>query len=977
MTQIIPFESATLRLDVANERLLRGQQEITLTPKGFALLRHLVKQRGKLVTKQTLLDEIWPNVYVVEEALRYQIKELRAALRDSAQSPQFIETVRGRGYRFIGPITIVDLADRSALDTTSITQNPPAISSVPPGRAEEMEQLHQWLIEANLGQRQLGFISGEPGIGKTTLLNAFLAGLNADIKQYHIASGRCVELYGLNEAYLPLLDTLEQLCQSDEGNNVISDLDKYAPSWLLQLPEFVTDREGLERRVQGSGRERMLREFAQLLEALSTTKTVVLCLEDLHWADSATLEQLAYLAQRTQSARLLILGSYRPVDAYANNQALIKLLAELQRHTHCSKQPLSLLDESAISRFLETHYPGLPATTSSLLQQRCGGNPLFMHNIIDYLQERRLIIENNGQWQFQDQLTVIESELPQAVRQLIERRFEQLDADDQQLLLVASAVGFDVTAEALAAGLGKEIEIVEERCTRLVQRDLFLRSSHEEQWPDGSLTAKYEFIHALYQETLHQRLTPTQRKRSHQKIGERLESGYEGKTELIAAELAYHFEQSYDYERAVRYFAQAAEQANQRYAYQETVSAIETALQLLKELPADQDHAKQEIALLYLLAGTLIGDGFVDPRIKQAYVRARELCQRWQEYDQEFHIVRGSAMFYLVRAEFNDAQTIARQCLQLAQQSENSAHLMEAGHAMGSVFAHSGEFKTARFHFEQSIKLFDRKEHHNHVVLYGFDTNAVNLSGVSEVLWLLGYPQQAVERSRESLLLAQKLTHPPTEVLTLEQSIRVHIRRRESAVVLDYANTQLKLSKEYGLNYWEDIAMAWIYWALAVQGQIAQNLEPMWRTVIKSTSAGGQVLLPMCQGLSAELHDRISKTDTGLEIISSAIKTVEKTGERWYEAELYRLQGALLLNQGKSDAASQAETSFQKSLSVAQNQEAKSWELRTATSLARLWEEKGKSAAAYGLLAPIYDWFTEGFDTVDLQEAKSLLEKLP
>ena len=516
MTQILPFKSIPLRLDIANERLLRGQQEIPLTPKGFALLHYLVMHRDNLVTKQTLLDHVWPDVYVVEEALRYQIKELRIALGDNAQTPQFIETVRGRGYRFIGSITIIGPSHVGQLVTTSQSRAPSL--TIPPGRAADIATLQQWLTQAETGERRLGFISGEPGIGKTTLLNAFLDGLHDHSEIYWLGCGRCVEFYGLNEAYLPLLDALEQLCRGEQDDLVISELDRYAPSWLLQLPEFVTDRASLERRVQGSGRERMLREFAQLLEALSQHKTLVLSLEDLHWADNATLEQLAYLAQRTQTAKLLVIGSYRPVDAYTSNQALVKLLPELSRYPHCNEHPLDLLNEAAVCDFIHRHYPGLSNEFAKLLQRRSGGNPLFMHNIIDYLQAHDWIVRDNGQWQFRGDMSALELELPVAIRQLIERRLSQLDDEEQTLLKTASAAGFTFASEALAVGLNWQPEKVEHRCEQLVQRAQFLGHSGEEHWPDGSVTARYEFIHALYQETLYKRLTPTSRTKLHQRM---------------------------------------------------------------------------------------------------------------------------------------------------------------------------------------------------------------------------------------------------------------------------------------------------------------------------------------------------------------------------------------------------------------------------------------------------------------------------
>ena len=807
-------------------------------------------------------------------------------------------------------------------------------------------------------------------------MDAFLNGLQEQADTYWLGCGRCVEFYGLNEAYLPLLDALEQLCRSEQGDLVLSELDRYAPSWLLQLPEFVTDRAALERRVQGSGRERMLREFAQLLEALSQHKMLVLCVEDLHWVDNATLEQLTYLAQRSQTAKLLIIGSYRPVDAYTSNQALIKLLPELTRYLHCNEHALMLLSEAAVSDYVRNHYAGLPDQLARLLQRRSGGNPLFMHNILDYLHVRDWIIEDKGRWQFTGDLDALESELPDAIRLLIQRRLEQLGEKEQELLKAASAAGFNFAAAGLAAGLNTQPDMVERCCEQLVQRAQFLRNSGEEHWPDGTVTARYEFIHALYQETLHKQLTPTQRVKLHQRIGERIEQGYRNNTELVAAQLAQHFERSHDYERALKYFTQAAEHANKVNAFKEAISYIEIALGLLKKLPDDEVNADQEIVLQNMLAGILTGMSFADPRIEKAYLRAQQLCQQWGKRNHDFDISRRIYLYYLVRAEIDTALNVANHCLSMAKESGDQTQLMEAHRAMGNTLGNCGQFSKARHHLECCVSLYDKQKSSFYTIYYGFDSKAVSLSFLSEILWHLGFSQLAIDTSQRALAAAKDLAHPPTKIFVLENVLRLHIRRREVNIALGYANLQLEIANDYGLAYWQLIAKSWICWAFAEKGEVEINMPTLLKILDDSWTTGAMIIFPFLQGLVAELYDRLGQSDKGLKIIQKGVNHVEETGERWHEAELYRLQGELLLSQGKTDAESKAEISFQKSLTVARQQEAKSWELRTATSLARLWHKQGNSRQALDLLTPVYEWFTEGFDTRDLQDAKALLTQL-
>ena len=777
---------------------------MALTPKCFELLRYLVEHQDMLISKQELFDEIWQDVYVVEEALRFQIKTLRSVLSDNAQQPRFIETVRGRGYRFIGKINIYN--NNKIKEIAKIQPLSPSVS-IPPGRDAELRQLQHWLEQAETGQRQLGFISGEPGIGKTTLLNAFLERLNGAAGDYLIGNGRCVEFYGLNEAYLPVLDALEQLCQGRHSRTVVSNLDRFAPSWLLQLPEFVDDSEVLMRRVQGSGRERTLREFAQLLEAISQHYTLVLCLEDLHWADSATLELLAYIVQRTQKAKLLIIGSYRPIDAHTNNEALINLLPELLRHSHCNEHALSVLNVEAVTTFLQSDYPGLPNSLALAIQQRCGGNPLFMHNIIDYIESEDLIFNINGSWQIKDDLVALDLELPDAIRLLIERRLKHLNTVDQELLQAASVAGFNFSAAAIAAGMDKPLEEIEKHCLQLIQRNQFIRSCGEERWPDGTIAARYEFIHALYQETLHQRLIPSQRIRFHQKIGERLEEGYKTRTSLVAAELARHFENSGDNARAVEYFSQAADSAMQVHAYPEAVVYLEIALNLLEALAQDLSRIRKEILLQHAFSTALVsGTGYNDSRIKQAYDRALELSRELRESELLFDALRCRYTLHIDATELQTAQEMVEEALALAQREQNLAWRVEAHSMMGCTLFYRGLLRESCNHHRKSQALYDADKHRSHTLKYAFDPMSTTLGDLANALWLMGHLDEAIIVTQQALTLVDEVKHPPTQVLIFEVVLPLYAIQGDYKTALKDSQACLDICNEYDLGFWAVIA---------------------------------------------------------------------------------------------------------------------------------------------------------------------------
>ena len=967
---LVPLKTARFTLDLAEQKLWRDNEEIALTAKSFDLLCYLVEHQNTLISKQELFDQIWPDVYVVEEALRFQVKTLRSVLGDNAQQPRFIETVRGRGYRFIGLINIVN---NNKVETPTKIQSLSSRAPVPPGRDAELGQLQSWLKQAETGQRQLGFISGEPGIGKTTLLNAFLEGLNDVAEDYLIGSGRCVEFYGLNEAYLPVLDALEQLCQGPRSSVVINNLNQFAPSWLLQLTEFVDDRDALIQRVQGSGRERTLREFAQLIEALSQRQTLILCLEDLHWVDSATLELLAYLAQRTQTTRLLIIGSYRPVDAHTDNEALIKLLPELLRHSYCNEHSLSVLDVEAVSTFLQHDYPGLPDVLAQVLQQRCGGNPLFMHNIIDYLENENLIFKESDRWFIKNDLTTLDLQLPDAIRLLIEQRLKHLTDVDQELLKAASAAGFNFSAAAVAAGMMKPLEEVETHCERLVSRNQFIRNRSEEYWPDGTVSARYEFIHALYQEALHQQLTPSQRIRLHQKIGERLEQGFDTQTELVAAKLARHFENSGDNTRAIEYFSQAADGAMQINAYPEAIVYLELALNLLNTLPQDQLRIRKEILLQLAFSTALVsGFGYNDPRITRAYDRALQLSRQLQEPDLLFDALRCRYTMHVDATELQAAQEMVDEALVLAQRENNLAWLVEAHCMVGVTLLYRGRFKESYNHHRKSQALYDTAQHRSHSLKYGFDPITITLTDLANGLWLMGYSDQADAVIQQTLMFVGEVKHPPTQALIFEIILPLYAMQGNHKAALKDSQTCLAICDEYGLGLWVTVAKLWQNWAIAKQKQTLVSIKEVAKYLDLYQESGTLFQLSIMKGVLAELYNDIGHPEHGLEILNEILRPNVNREEQLYEAELLRLQGEFML-QISMESAQQAESLFQQSLTVARQQEAKAWELRTAMSLARLWDKQGKSQQAYELLTPVYDWFTEGFTSKDLQEAKLLL----
>jgi predicted ATPase len=463
-----PFRFNSFRLDTVNACLWRGRQMISLTPKAFAVLRYLVEHAGQLVTKDALLAAIWPEVYVSEGVLTGCIRELRKALGDHPQAPRSIQTVHRRGYRFIAKLQSSAFKVPGAESRPAPRPRHPTPSFV--GREAELEQLQKWLKKALGGTRQLVFVTGEVGIGKTTLVEAFVAGLRTKNKVW-ISHGQCIEHYGAGEAYLPVLEALGRLCRGPGGERFIELLSQQAPTWLVQMPTLLnaTDLEALQRRTQGTTRERMLRELAEALEVLTREQPLVLWLEDLHWSDVSTLDWLVCVARRHEPARLLVICTYRPVEVIVNERPLKAIKQELQVHGDCEELPLAFLTEATVAKYLAVRFAALSPLRGEgwgegssraslqrlarLIHQRTDGNPLFMVNVVNYLISKKVTIPSDGQWTLQGEVAAVAAEVPESLQQMIEQQMEGLRPEDQRVLEVASVAGAEFSAAVVAAGL--------------------------------------------------------------------------------------------------------------------------------------------------------------------------------------------------------------------------------------------------------------------------------------------------------------------------------------------------------------------------------------------------------------------------------------------------------------------------------------------------------------------------------------------
>ena len=486
------------------------------------------------------------------------------------------------------------------------------------------------------------------------------------------------------------------------------------------------------------------------------------------------------------------------------------------------------------------------------------------------------------------------------------------------------------------------------------------------------------FKHALVQDVAYASLLKSTRQQVHQQVAQMLETQFSDTVETEPELVAHHYTEAGCYTQAVGYWQQAGQRALQRSANVEAIAHLRQGIALLTTLPDTPERVQAELTLQTTLGPALMATkGYAAPEVAAAYYRARELCQQAEETPELFPVLWGLCLLYWGRAEHATARELGEQCLSLARRLDDPALLLEAHLALGSSWFSLGQLSQAHAHLEQGIGIYDPQQHHALAFRYGnLDPGGACLAVAGLTLWLLGYPDQALERANEVLILAQNLEHPHTLARAgLYYTTLVHQLRREWQMVSERAATVITVATAQQVALVLAVGPIMRGWALAMQGQGAEGLTQLCQGLDAYRATGTEFQRPHFLSLPAEVHSIMGQPEAGLTALREALALVEKTGERYYEAELYRLQGVLLLRQS-SDNAPKAETCFHQAISIAQNQSAKSWELRAATSLAKLWQSQGKPDEARELLSPVYDWFTEGFDTADLKDAKSLLEEL-
>jgi len=839
------------------------------------------------------------------------------------------------------------------------------------GRQEEMEQTRRALELARGGHGQLVAVMGEAGVGKSRLCYEFKLSLQREclvLETFSASHGRAYP-------YLPLIELLKEYFQIVRRREKVGvktlmlehtlEETLYSLFSLLGTSEAGSPLQPMDPQIR---RRRTFEAIKRLLLRESLNQPLVLVFEDLHWLDSETQAFLDIFSESVASARILLLLTYRPDyrHSWGSKTYYTQLRLDSLGREDAQKMLSALLGDG----------PGL-RPLRRLILEKTEGNPFFMEEVVQTLAEERALVGERGNYRLET--ASAELHIPPTVQGALATRIDRLGKEEKALLQTLAVIGKKFSL-SLLKGVVQEPEEELHQLLSHLQGGEFIYE--QPAFPE----TQYTFKHALTQEVVYNSVLMERRRVLHERTAQAIEGLYRDELEEHYSDLAHHYSRSGTTQKAVEYLKLAGQQAVHRSANAEAISHLTKGLELLRDLPDTPDRTQQELDMQTTLGLTLMATkGYAAPEVEKAYTRARELCQQVGETSQLFPVLRGLCSFYLIRGKLETAHELGEQLLATAQRQQDPALLMIAHSALGFIPFYLGRAASAREHAEQGTALYDSHQYRYHAFLYYLTDPGVScLSNAALALWLLGYPHQALKRSYQALTLAQALLDPHTLVFTLHFAAWLHQFRREGQLTQERAEAETALSAEQGFPAWLAQGSVLRGWALAEQGQAEEGIIQIRQGMATWQATGAELGRPYFLALLAEACGKAGQIEEGLNTLAEALDTVNKNGERWYEAELYRIKGELLMARehkhqkpkGKKEAVSEAETCFSKAIDIARSQSAKSLELRATISLSRLWRRLGKKKKARLLLADAYGWFTEGFDTADLKEAKALLEEL-
>jgi class 3 adenylate cyclase/predicted ATPase len=830
--------------------------------------------------------------------------------------------------------------------------------------------LERW-ERARDGAGQVVLLSGEAGIGKSRLLRA-LKERTAGQAVTDLGT-RCSPYYQ-DSALYPIIGFFQYFLQFQRDDNAetkLTALERALENFGFPLSETVPLLAALlslpsshrypplAMTPQRQKRKTLETLVAWLLKEAERHPTRVV-VEDVHWADPSTLEFLALLIDQVLHARLFVALVFRS-----------EFFPPWRSQAQMTSIALGRLSRGATASMIEFIAGGkqLPPDLSREIAKKTDGIPLFVEELTRMVLESGMLREQDNGYELTSPLTSLA--IPSTLYESLMARLDRLGSA-REVAQIAATIGKEFSYELLRAISPLDETKLTGALNRLVDADVL------EQYLLSPQT-QYSFRHALIRDAAYESLLRSKRRQYHGQIAAALQESF---PEIVNANpelIAVHYTDAGLVEQAVASWQRAGQRALERSANQEAIRHLTKGLELLSILPETQEHLQQELLLRATLGpAVMLAKGFASLEAQNVYTRARLLCQQVSDISLRFQVFWALWVSHVARGEHGKARESAEECLRLALAAQDSTLSLGAHHAMGVSLLIVGEFVQGFEHIKQGSRIYDRSQHSRLVSALGQDSGVLCLSYEAFFLWFLGYPNQALTRIREALTLARELSHPATVATTANIACWVYQLFHDGQATLEQAEAAIALSTDREFEFWRAMGEIMRGWALTQQGLLDDGIARIRIGISSFRSTGGEIMLPFIMYLLAEAYGRLGLATEGLTILTEAQAALDSSGERWWEAELQRLKGELILMQPdtlSSQGTEEAEACFQRALATARAQSAKSLELRAAISLSRLLQKQGKPAEARDILTSLYEWFTEGFDTTDLREARELIEQ--
>jgi DNA-binding winged helix-turn-helix (wHTH) protein/tetratricopeptide (TPR) repeat protein len=979
LDDLIHFDDFVLNRSAGELR--RGEALIPLQRVPRELLSLLLERHGQLVTREEILERVWgKGVFVdAETSINTAVRKLRKALSDDSDAPRFVATVPARGYRFVAEIRLPKPAIAERLKGPR--------SSVMVGRGAELASLTRGLDEALARSGRLFLICGEPGIGKTRLGHEVASA--AEAKGMVLMAGHCSE-HEEAVAYLPFVEILENFVERSERPDYLraalgaegSELARLLP----KLKSVIPDLPPSVAMPPAQARRHLFNSFFDFVTRVASSRPVLMTLEDLHWADDSTFSLLDHISRRLSDLPLMVLCTYRDAEKDIT-PGLAKTLEALVRGRLATEVRLKSLPRGEVAAMLNS-LSGKPPPESVVAEvlAETDGNPFFVEELFHQLEDEGRLYDPAGQ--FRAKLQIGESDAPRSVRLVVARRLARLGRLTGEILAAASVIGRVFSFEVLRVLFDVDADSILEGLEEAEKAGLLVSVAA------GSQT-RFSFSHELIRQAVLGSLSAIRRQRLHLKLAEALDqlrSGTSDPTSATsrdepAAQLAHHYARGGNPRKAVAYYLSAVRRLADLGSNVEAIALFDAALELLPELPDDDRRAKLEIDLRFAASGPL-GDskGLASTEVEESIEKAMVLCARpGIEWERTWWILYNGFWVHHLRPDTRRARNIASDLVTRAEEKGNAAHIAEAETSLAWAAMYSGDFELADQGLEcawmrlESIQkpasdISRERVDRQFQTIRQLGTRQNNRMVSGWNLWFLGYPDRAIERMNIATSIA--LSGVKTMLADIHGfASYLHELRREPELMKARAEARLQLSNES--SYASGKAMSEIYlaWAAAMAGDGERGIERIRHHMAELKARRSEYMYDRCLAFLAIALKGMGRFDEALKSIDESFSFTARTGQHYYEAELHRLRGELLLAQDPSDAG-RAEGCFRSAIDIARAQRARSWELRAATSLARLLCDTGRRDEAHAILSEIYHWFTEGFDTRDLIEAKAVLDEL-